>query len=416
MALHLVGSIPLFTFSRLPPRRIAAPRAVASASSPIATTDLGHEAVARRSGNYKPCIWDLDYVQSLTSVYMGESYTGRAEELKGNVRMMLAKVLDPLDQLELIDNLQRLGLSYHFEDEIESILKSIYIDSNSNYKWKEGELYATALEFRLLRQHGFHVPQEVFNSFKDETGNFKACLCKDIKPMLCLYEASFLSTEGETILDEARDFTTRHLAESLEQNMDEYVAMQVSHALELPLHWRMPRLETRWFIEIYERRKDKNPILFELAKLDFNMVQAVHQDELKNMSRWWRHTGVSEKLSFARDRIVENFLWTVGETWEPQYGYCRRMSTKVHQLITTIDDVYDVYGTLDELELFTDAVDRWEINAVEHLPDYMKICFHVLYNSTNEMAYDTLKEQGSYILPYLKKAVINAFVFLNSSF
>ena len=63
-------------------------------------------------------------------------------------------------------------------------------------------------------------------------------------------------------------------------------------------------------------------------------------------------------MKFARDRLVENFLWTVGEIFEPQYGYYRRMSTKVNTLITIIDDVYDVYGTLDELELFTDAVDR----------------------------------------------------------
>ena len=54
---------------------------------------------------------------------------------------------------------------------------------------------------------------------------------------------------------------------------------------------------------------------------------------------------------------MENFLWTVGVIFEPQFGYCR-MLTKVNSLITTIDDVYDVYGTLDELELFTDAVDR----------------------------------------------------------
>ena len=66
-----------------------------------------------------------------------------------------------------------------------------------------------------------------------------------------------------------------------------------------------------------------------------------------------------EKLNFARDRLMDNFFWTVGVIFEPEFGYCRYMSTRVNALITTIDDVYDVYGTLDELELFTDAVEGY---------------------------------------------------------
>ncbi|XP_037497833.1 terpene synthase 10-like [Jatropha curcas] len=121
---------------------------------------------------------------------------------------------------------------------------------------------------------------------------------------------------------------------------------------------------------------------------------------------WWLNVGLGEKLSFARDRLMENFLWTIGMIFEPEFGYCRRMSTKVNVLLTTIDNVYDVYGTLDELELFTDAVERWDVNAIEQLPDYMKICLLTLYNTINELAYDTFKEQGLHILPYLKKFVL----------
>jgi (-)-alpha-terpineol synthase len=126
---------------------------------------------------------------------------------------------------------------------------------------------------------------EVFNNFKDERKNFKACLCEDTKGMLSLYEASFLSIEGENILDEARDFSAKHLEEYVKQNKDKNLSTTVSHALEIPLHWRMLRLEARWFIDIYRRREDMNPILLELAELDFNMVQATHQEDLKQVSR-----------------------------------------------------------------------------------------------------------------------------------
>jgi len=45
---------------------------------------------------------------------------------------------------------------------------------------------------------------------------------------------------------------------------------------------------------------------------------------------------------------------------------------------------------------------------MDHLPDYMKLCFFVLFNSINEIAYDILRDQGVDSLPYLKKTV---FVF-----
>ncbi|CAL5431431.1 unnamed protein product [Camellia sinensis] len=112
---------------------------------------------------------------------------------------------------------------------------------------------------------------------------------------------------------------------------------------------------------------------------------------------------MGKKLSFARDRLMECFLGTLGVNFEPQFGYFRRMSTKVYTLITIIDDIYDVYGSLEELELFTNAIERWDISAMEQLPDYMKICFLALFNSINEMAYDALKEQGLHIILHLKK-------------
>ena len=76
------------------------------------------------------------------------------------------------------------------------------------------------------------------------------------------------------------------------------------------------------------------------------------------MNSWWRSTGFGEKLSFARDRLMENFFWTVGVGFEPELSYFRRMGVKINALTTSIDDVYDIYGTLDELELFTDTVER----------------------------------------------------------
>ncbi len=92
-------------------------------------------------------------------VMQGESYIGRVNKLKEEVRMMLDKVVDPINQLELIDILQKLGLSYYFEDKIKKLLKSIYENISYNDTWDKDNLYVAAIKFRLLRQHGYNVSQ-----------------------------------------------------------------------------------------------------------------------------------------------------------------------------------------------------------------------------------------------------------------
>ncbi|KAL0297848.1 UNVERIFIED_CONTAM: (R)-limonene synthase [Sesamum angustifolium] len=83
----------------------------------------------RRSGNYGPTPWDFNYLQSLNSEYTDERYLRGASELKEEVKKMLVqeKELSSVEELlELIDDLQRLGISYHYEDEINQMLGCLY--------------------------------------------------------------------------------------------------------------------------------------------------------------------------------------------------------------------------------------------------------------------------------------------------
>ena len=134
---------------------------------------------------------------------------------------------------------------------------------------------------------------EVFKMFMDKYGHFKESMRHDTIGLLSLYEASFHLLKNESVLEEAREFATKHLEEYIEairnkQPQEDYVWMLVEHSLELPLHWRMPRVEALWFIHAYKRRPDHiNPTLLELAKLDFNIIQSVHQQDLKHASRYF---------------------------------------------------------------------------------------------------------------------------------
>ncbi|XP_077243405.1 alpha-terpineol synthase, chloroplastic-like [Tasmannia lanceolata] len=364
----------------------------------LTSFDNGKPEVARRSADYLPSIWG-DHFLTLSQNTECDANVIRIEKLKRDVTELLQETNNSLALLELINAIQRLGVGYLFDKEIKGALHTIFVTTN---KGLEEDLYATSLHFRLLRKHGYGISQDVFKRFKDEMGGFKASLRQDVKGMLSLYEASYHAFEGEIILDDAKEFTIRHLKD-LKGKIDPKLSNQVEHALELPLHWRMVRLEAKWYIEAYEKEELPNSILLELAKLDFNIVQTIHQSDLKETSRWWRNLRLRDKMSFSRDRVVECFFWSLGVMFEPQYQYCRKVLTKIFQLIAILDDIYDVYGSLDELELFTDAIDRWDVNAIEQLPDYMKICFLAVFNTVNEIAYDTLKENEWDIIPYLKK-------------
>lgn len=308
------------------------------------------QVTERRSANYHPSIWDPKFIESLSTPYTNEGYSNRLEDLKEEAKRVIKDARDTSSRLEFIDSMQRLGVAYHLEEEIKEAIDLVHLDDTTT-----NDLSTTALRFRLLRQHGYPVSSEVFDQFRSKDGRFMDGISQDIAGPLSLYEASHLGVEGEDDLEEARRFSTIHL-KSLVGKLESDLADQVQQSLEVPLHWRMPRLEARNFIDIYQRRNTKNSALLELAKLDYNLVQSSYQTELKELTRWWTDLGFKEKLSFSRDRLMENYLWSMGIAPEPHFSKCRIGLTKFICILTAIDDMYDIYGSPDELRRFTDAM------------------------------------------------------------
>ncbi|THG23730.1 hypothetical protein TEA_019527 [Camellia sinensis var. sinensis] len=71
-------------------------------------------------------------------------------------------------------------------------------------------------------------------------------------------------------------------------------------------------------------------------------------------------------------------------------------------LTSIIDDICDVYGTLEELVLFTDAVERWETSALDQLPEYVKPCYQALLDFYNMMNDEMAKQGRLYCVDYAK--------------
>ncbi|XWS09881.1 hypothetical protein CRYUN_Cryun39dG0027700 [Craigia yunnanensis] len=330
-----------------------------------------------------------------------DATTQLQEELKQEVRGMVTKPMDkPSQKLKLIDAIQRLGVAYHFEKEIEDALENIFRDCNSD----GNDLYITSLRFRLLREHGFNVQCESFNKFKDEKGNFKKSLISDVKGSLELFEAAHLRVHGENILEEALAFTSFHL--KLAENMVDYpLSAQVAHARKFPIRRSLPRLEARRYIPIYQATALHDETLLKFSKLDFNLLQHLHKKEICEIYRWWKDLEFSYKLPFVRDRLVEGYFWILGVYFEPRYSLARKMVTKVIAMTSIIDDIHDAYGTLEELELFSSAIERWDISCMDQLPDYMQLIYKALLDVYEEMEKVMSKEGNLYRVQHAKEAM-----------
>ncbi|KAH6831348.1 hypothetical protein C2S53_011945 [Perilla frutescens var. hirtella] len=341
----------------------------------------------RRTANYKPNIWNYDYLESLTSKYHEEKYEREVGTLKEQVRGMFCASKDPLHKLELIDLINKLALSHYFEKEISESIEGI--KSTSSSMTIQNDLYSSALYFRILRQHGHHVPQDTIvelldNEEEEEEEEELTMGAGADKARNEIFEASHLALDGECCLVDR--------AKAILEN--------VAGSGKCPWH-----LTVSWFnAKKHMRPAENKSALHKLAGLSFNMIQVQHQKDLKEILRWWRNLGLLEVLTFSRDRVVESFLWAVGVAYEPQYGSLRKWLTKVILLVLIIDDVYDIYGSKHELEQFTIAVERWDPSEIQHLPEVIKRCFWTLYNTASDIDDQVQKQKGwSSVLPQLKQ-------------
>ncbi|KAK1581068.1 hypothetical protein Q3G72_002752 [Acer saccharum] len=211
-----------------------------------------------------------------------------------------------------------------------------------------------------------------------------------------LFEASQLSigTGEDHLLDEAEDITAKFLNEYYSKMMDlddddNYYQARVivGNTLKYPHHKSLPRFVAKnLFLSNYQGENGWIHILQELAKIDYNVVQSLHQKEIVQVSKWWKDLGLAKKLGFARDQPVKWYIWSMACLTDPSLSEQRIEVTKPISLIYIIDDIFDVYGTLDELTLFTETITRWDHAASEKLPDYLRICFKALDDSLMKSA------------------------------
>ncbi|KAG6393444.1 hypothetical protein SASPL_147685 [Salvia splendens] len=264
----------------------------------------------RPESKFPPSLWGDQFINHVSDSKVVEKYSKTVEVMKSDVRDLLtAPETKMVDTMHLIDTLERLGISYHFENEIEDRLQQFF-NLDTNYHDDEAyDLYTVTLHFRLFRQHGYPISTEIFRKWTDGNGKFNESIKSDAKGMLSLYEASYLRIRGETILDDALAFTTATL-KSMVPDLRSPLKKQVERALVQPLHFGIPRLESHSYIAMYEEEEIRNETLIKFAKLDYNLLQMQLKEELQQVSRWdfGELSGLPEYMRPLYKAILELYI------------------------------------------------------------------------------------------------------------
>nr|UPQ49783.1 sandaracopimaradiene synthase [Phaeoceros carolinianus] len=351
--------------------------------------------------------------------------------------------VDMYERMWAVDRLQRLGIgARHFREEITACLDYVY----KHWKPADGVAWArganvvdvddTAMGFRVLRLNGYNVSADVFLPFKrgtefvvwpGEAGQLA------VTGMFNLYRASQVVFPGEAVLEQAGAFAGAFLEEKWRTNemSDKWIIAkdlpgEVQYALRLPFAASLPRIETRAYLDhygvddiwigksLYKMDAIHNPTFLALAKIDFNMCQRLHLQELEQLVRWDEEQGFG-RLAFARQKVVECFFSAAACMHEPELADARRVWAQAGAIITVVDDYFDVGTPIQELRQFASAINSWDPSLmIDSKNETQRITFMGFYNTVNAIAADASAAQGrdisNYITALYKRWVASALV------
>ncbi|KAI8574530.1 hypothetical protein RHMOL_Rhmol01G0362000 [Rhododendron molle] len=350
--------------------------------------------------------------------------------------------VDLFERMWAVDRLERLGISRYFKSEIRECVDYVH-----RYWTEEGICWArnsvvhdiddTSMGFRLLRLHGYPVSADVFGHFKkgDEFFCFAGQSTQAVTGMYNLYRGSQISFPGETILEDAYKFSSKFLREKQARNelLDKWVITkdlpgEVGYALDVPWYASLPRVEARFYLEHYGGEDDvwigktlyrmpyvNNNRYLELAKLDYNKCQALHQQEWNSLQKWYADCkfgiGIGQRSLllayylatasiFEPERSIERMAWAKAATLvEAIVAYFQKEGSSSKQREAFVREFKTWGGQLDY------ANNRRQVYKYNNTLEYGHGLIGILLRTINKLSLDTLVVHGRDIRHHLHCAV-----------
>ncbi|PNY18103.1 ent-kaur-16-ene synthase chloroplastic-like, partial [Trifolium pratense] len=302
--------------------------------------------------------------------------------------------VDIYARLYMIDSLERLGIDRHFKEEIQSVLDETY-----RY-WLQGEedifLDPTtcAMAFRMLRVNGYDVSSDPFYKYsEDKFGNSLKGYLKDVGAVLELYKASqVIIHPDESILYNQRSWTRNILKQdsSPYQLYADKLRIYVDNELLYPM-WM-------WMIALFpppDRSSNlANQEILKLAVEDFNLIQSIHNEELKQLERWIVENRL-DKLKFARQKQAYCYFSGSATLFAPELSDSRLAWAKNSVFVTVVDDFFDVGSSEEEQVKFIELFQKWDVDVnTVCCSEEVKIIFSAMRSTICEIGEQSVKRQG----------------------
>ncbi|XVE77787.1 hypothetical protein DITRI_Ditri13aG0090800 [Diplodiscus trichospermus] len=275
--------------------------------------------------------------------------------------------VDLFEHIWAVDRLERLGISRYFQPEIKECVDYVYrYWTDDGICWARNtrvhDIDDTAMGFRLLRLHGYEVSADVFRHF-EKGGEFFCFVGQSnqaVTGIFNLYRASQVQYPGDKILENARLFSSKFLREKQAAGdlLDKWIINkdlpgEVGFALKIPWYASLPRVETRFYIEQYGGEDDvwigktlyrmhyvNNNEYLELAKIDYNYCQALHQMEWNSMQTWYSEMNLGD-FGVTRRSLLLTYFVAAASIFEPERSQERLAWAKTAFLVETIASSLD---------------------------------------------------------------------------
>ncbi|KAL5581937.1 hypothetical protein UlMin_014379 [Ulmus minor] len=377
------------------------------------------------------------------SIFQSPSATAYAFMVTGNQKFLAYLVslvkkcghgvpqIYPLDEdlikISLVDWIERLGLAEHFKEDIETVLAQLVRSYASEEPEKMRkhvmplQLYKDSMAFRLLRLHGYQVSAEKFCWFLKHDDIVKRIQQHPEDYFVAMYgvhKATDVMFVGESQLEDmTRAVSKRILEKGTTQNLEKSIKDEICN----PWLAQLDHLEHRKFIErniesinqgisskapFYRLSSLRSPTLLQLAVENFSLRQSMFRDELKELERWSKGFGLCD-MGFAREKTAYCYFAVAATVPLPTLSDVRFAVVKSAILVTVADDFFDAEASLEELETFTRAIERWD---KKDLHGHSKFIFKALESLVDEISLKVFTRNGYDIKKHIQDLWYQTFL------